>query len=81
MRGKFRFLYADIWFDLTKCKFIVKNSSFKMLVVLSPIFVVDTKTISVYNFVAPLSTLIALNVKWVPCFTKNTSGWQPQGAA
>ena len=50
MRGKFSFLYVDIWFDVTKCKFIVKNSSFEMLVVFSPIFVVDTKI----NFVAPL---------------------------
>ena len=29
VRGKFIFLYADIWFDATKCKFIVKNSSLK----------------------------------------------------
>ena len=39
---------------MTKCKFIVKNSSFKMLVVFSPIFVADTKITFVYNFVAPL---------------------------
>ena len=39
---------------MTKCKFIVKNSSFEMLVVFSPIFVVDTKITFVYNFVAPL---------------------------
>ena len=37
-----------------KCKFIVKNISFKMLVVLSPIFVVDPKITFVCNFVAPL---------------------------
>ena len=55
MRGKFSFLYVDIWFDVTKCKFIVKNSSFEMLVVFSPIFVADTKITFVYNFVAPLS--------------------------
>ena len=54
MRGKFSFLYVDIWFDVTKCKFIVKNSSFEMLVVFSPIFVADTKITFVYNFVAPL---------------------------
>ena len=53
-RGKFSFPYVDIWFDLTKCKFIVKNSSFKMLVVLSLIFVTDTKITFFYNFVAPL---------------------------
>ena len=54
MRDKFSFLNVDSSFDVTKCKFIVKNSSFKMLVVLSPIFVEDTKITFVYNFVAPL---------------------------
>ena len=54
MRGKFSFLYVDIWFDVTKCKFIVKNSSFKMLIVFLLIFVADTKITLVYNFVAPL---------------------------
>ena len=55
MRGKFSFLYVDIWFDLTKCKFTVKNSSSKILVVLSPIFVVDIKITFVYYFVTPLN--------------------------
>ena len=55
MRGKFKFLYVDIWFDVTECKFITKNSSFKTLVVFSPIFVADTKITFVYNFVAPLN--------------------------
>ena len=55
MRGKFSFLYVDIWFDVTKCKFNVKGSSFEMLVVFSPIFVADTKITFVYNFVAPLT--------------------------
>ena len=55
MRGKFSFLYVDIWFDVTKCKFNVKGSSFEMLVVFSPIFVADTKITFVYNFVAPLN--------------------------
>ena len=54
MRGKFSFLYVDIWFDVTKCKFNVKNSSFEMLVVFSPIFVEDKKITFAYNFVAPL---------------------------
>ena len=54
VRGKLSFLYVDVWFDLTECKFIKKNSSFKMLVVFSPIFVVDIKITFVYNFVAPL---------------------------
>ena len=50
-RGKFSFLYADIWFDVMKCKCIVKNNSFEMLVMF---FVADTKITFVYNFVAPL---------------------------
>ena len=54
VKGKFSFLYVDIWFDVTECKFIMKNSSFKMLVAFSPIFVVDTKITFSYNFVAPL---------------------------
>ena len=54
MRGKFKFLYVDIWFDVTECKFITKNRSFKMLVVFSPIFVADTKITFVYDFVARL---------------------------
>ena len=40
---------------MTKCKFIVKNSNFKVLVVFSPIFATDTKITFVYNFVAPLT--------------------------
>ena len=55
MTGKFSFLYVDIWFDVTKFKFILKNSSFEMLVVFSPIFAVDTKITFVYNFVTPLT--------------------------
>ena len=51
--GKFSFLNVDIWFVLTKSIFIVKNRSFKMLVVLSPIFVADMKITFLYNFVAP----------------------------
>ena len=49
MRGKFSFLQVDFWFDVTKYKFIMKNSSFKMLVVFSPIFVDDTKITFVCN--------------------------------
>ena len=53
------FVYVDIWFDLAKCKFIVKNS-FKILVVFSPIFVADTKITLIItlvdNFVTPLKT-------------------------
>ena len=54
LRGKFSFLNVDIWFDVTKCKFIAKNSSFELLVVFPSIFVADTKITFFYNFVAPL---------------------------
>ena len=57
-RGEFSFLYVDIWSDVMKCKCIVKNNSFEMLVVFSPIFVADTKITFVYNFVAPLTAYI-----------------------
>ena len=53
-KGKFSFLYVDIWFDVMKCKCIVKNNSFEMLVVFSPTFVADTKI----TFVAPLNVNI-----------------------
>ena len=43
MRGKFSFLYVDIWIDVTKCEFAGKNNNFKMFVAFLPIFVVDTK--------------------------------------
>ena len=39
---------------MTKCKFNVKNSSFEVLVVFSPIFVVGTKITFAFNFVTPL---------------------------
>ena len=55
VRDKFSFLYIDIWFDVTECKFIMKY--FKMLVVFLPIFVADTKITFIYNFVAPLITV------------------------
>ena len=56
-RGKFSFLYVDIWFDVMKYKCIVKNNSFEMLVVFSPTFMADTKITFVYNFVALLNFL------------------------
>ena len=31
MRGKFCFLDADIWFDVKKCKFILKDSSLTII--------------------------------------------------
>ena len=54
---------------VAKCKFIVKNSSFKMLVVFSPIFVADTKITFVYNFVAPLRKDIKVKLSQSDIFT------------
>ena len=54
-RDKFSFPDVYVWLDVTKGKFIVENSGFKMLVVFSPIFVADTKITFVYNFIAPLN--------------------------
>ena len=53
LRGKFNFLYVGIEFDMTKCKFITRNDSFKMLVLLLCIFVEGT-IVFVCNFVASL---------------------------
>ena len=47
---------------MTKCKFIVKNNSFELLAVFSPIFVADTKITFVYNFVAPLKCVLSVAV-------------------
>ena len=86
MKGKFSFLSVNICFDVTKCKFIVKYSSFKMLLVFLPIFVADTKITSVYYFVPPLMSkfswksnpehklrifkLVILNTKWKECISR-----------
>ena len=48
---------------MTKCKFIVKSSSFQILVVFLPIFVADTKITFVYNFVAPLIIMSSSNFR------------------
>ena len=72
MRSKFSFMYVGICFDVTKCKFIVKNSRLKMLVVFLPIFVVYTKITFIYNFVAPLmgcqksSSKVGQQLKYLP---------------
>ena len=50
MRSKFSFLYVDIWFNVTKCNFIVKNSSFELLVAFWPIFVAETIHHSMHSF-------------------------------
>ena len=40
---------------MAKCIFFFEKWHFAILVVSSPIFVADTKIITVYNFVAPLT--------------------------
>ena len=61
MRGKFSFITIDIWFDLTNCKFNVKNISSKMLVALSPIFVADTLLLKLlFHFVFPKFNAVEL---------------------
>ena len=42
---------------MTECKFVTKNSCFKILVVFASTFVADTKITFVYSFVAPPSCL------------------------
>ena len=74
MTGKFSFLYVDIWFDVTECKFIMKNSSFKMLVVFSPIFVADTKIAFIYNSVAPLMFFVAVILTASDLYTEHRVG-------
>ena len=50
----------------------MKNSIFEIMVVFSPIFVVDTKIIFVYNFVVPLINLPKeLFIIKVSSFTRN----------
>ena len=58
VKGKFSFPSVNIWFDVTKCKFIVKYRSFKMYDAPLPIFVADIKITFVYNFAAPLNANI-----------------------
>ena len=43
MKDKFVFIYVDIWFNVTKSKFIEIKSKFKMLVTYSSIFVVNRR--------------------------------------
>ena len=65
--------YVDICFDLAKCEVIVKNRNLKMLVVLSPIFVADTKITFVYNFVAPINAHVKPVYETQPVFEANNS--------
>ena len=51
MRSRFNFSIAGIYFDLIKCKIILKRKF-----VLLPSFMADTKIIFGFNFVAPLRT-------------------------
>ena len=49
MCGKYRFLYVDIQFDVPKVgKFVYIKIAVKMLVMFSPIFVVEKKIIKKY---------------------------------
>ena len=52
--GKFSFSYVDIYSDVPKCNLFFEKQQFKMLGVLSPIFMADIKIIYGYNFLAPL---------------------------
>ena len=54
MRGKFLFVYVDTWFDLIKCKFILKSSNLKGVFAYCCMF---TKIMYGYNFEASLITL------------------------
>ena len=49
---------------MPKCKFILKKKQFRILVVFPPIFVVETKVIYGYNFVAPLMNETLAKVTW-----------------
>ena len=51
--GKFIFLYADMWFDVTKCKSIAKYSSLKFWLYFHLFLQRTQKLIFVYNFEAP----------------------------
>ena len=53
MGRKFSFLYVDIYSNVPKGKYILKNK-FRILVVFPTVFVADTKIIYGYNFAAPL---------------------------
>ena len=57
---------------MTEYKFIMNNSSFKMLVVFSPIFVEDTKITFVYNFVAALMFAIDYKILKIQCDENKT---------
>ena len=73
LSGKFSFLNVDIWFDVTKCKFIVKNSSFEMLVVFSHILGADTKITFVnYSF---RSSLLIENFIFGQCIAMISPIW------
>ena len=50
MRTNFIFLDEDNYFDMPRCKFIMKNVSFVFL----SVFVAGTEIIFGYNFEAPL---------------------------
>ena len=62
MRSNFSFLSVDIWTDVPKCKFILKNSSFKVNIMILHIFVGDTKIIFACNLGPPLRKCLSKNI-------------------
>ena len=63
MRDKLSFLYLHIWFDATKCKFIVKSSSLQCWLCFRLFLWRTQKMIYVCNFVAPLKRWLGLDKK------------------
>ena len=56
MRGKLSFLYVNVLFDMTKCKFIVKRAAYNVGYLFAYFCGGQTKIIFVYNFVATLKS-------------------------
>ena len=70
MRSKSIFLYVDIWFDLQKCKFVLKDSPVKCWFCFC-LFLPDTKIIFGYNFGAPLCFTATTNRSGIGCSKYN----------
>ena len=60
MRSNFGLPYENIYFDVSKCEFILKQSNLKCWL-FSPIFVVDIKLTFSYNFGAPLKQFFTIS--------------------
>ena len=59
MRGKFSFLHVDVWFDVAKCTFSLKDSSLKYWLYFR-LILWRAQKICGYKFVAPLTTYFDL---------------------